>query len=96
MSRLGTLDSAAISTEFLKVTDNFCKSVFKDSSVKSLKDGYTVTGRVLGHLAKTYVDTISSGAVPCLENAVIAMAMIENEAAVKEGLDIYQSAMEKL
>jgi len=45
---------------------------------------------------KTYVDTISSGAVPCLENAVIAMAMIENEAAVKEGLEVYQSGMEKL
>ena len=43
-----------------------------------------------------YVDTISSGAVPCLENAVIAMSMIENEAAVKEGLEVYQSGMEKL
>ncbi|XP_016391374.1 guanylate-binding protein 1-like [Sinocyclocheilus rhinocerous] len=52
--------------------------------------------RFLGHLAKTYVDTISSGAVPCLENAVIAMAMIENQAAVKEGLEVYQSGMEKL
>ncbi|KAK2892417.1 hypothetical protein Q8A67_012405 [Cirrhinus molitorella] len=86
MSRLGSLDSADISSKFLKVSDHFCKFVFDDSSVKRLKDGYTVTGRVLGHLAKTYVDTISSGAVPCLENAVIAMAMIENEAAVKEGL----------
>ncbi|RXN35914.1 guanylate-binding 1-like protein [Labeo rohita] len=76
--------------------DNFCKFVFNDSSVKRLKDGYTVTGRVLGHLAKTYVDTISSGSVPCLENAVIAMAMIENEAAVKVGLQVYQSGMEKL
>ncbi|XP_016115678.1 guanylate-binding protein 2-like [Sinocyclocheilus grahami] len=36
------------------------------------------------------------GAVPCLENAVIAMAMIENQAAVKEGLEVYQSGMEKL
>ncbi|RXN12691.1 guanylate-binding 1-like protein [Labeo rohita] len=79
-----------------KVTDNFCKFVFRDSSVKRLKDGHTVTGRVLGHLAKTYVDTISSGSVPCLENAVIAMAMIENEAAVKVGLQVYKSGMEKL
>jgi len=43
-----------------------------------------------------YVDTISSGAVPCLENAVLAMANIENEAAVKEGLQVYKSGMEKL
>ncbi len=51
---------------------------------------------VLGHLVKAYVDTIASGAVPCLENAVIAMAMIENEAAVQEGLEVYQSGMEQL
>uniref|UniRef100_A0A8C1IK39 GB1/RHD3-type G domain-containing protein n=1 Tax=Cyprinus carpio TaxID=7962 RepID=A0A8C1IK39_CYPCA len=96
MSRLGSLASADISSEFLKVTDHFCKFVFHDSCVKRLKVGHTVTGRVLGHLAKTYVDTISSGAVPCLENAVIAMATIENKAAVKEGLQVYQSEMEKL
>lgn len=52
--------------------------------------------KVLGHLAKTYVDTISSGAVPCLENAVIALSTIENEAALQEGLEVYQSGMEKL
>ncbi|KTG02992.1 hypothetical protein cypCar_00006003, partial [Cyprinus carpio] len=50
----------------------------------------------LGHLVKTYVDTIASGAVPCLENAVIAMALIENEAAFQEGLEVYQSGMEKM
>ncbi|RXN12688.1 guanylate-binding 1-like protein [Labeo rohita] len=95
MSCLESL-SAAISSEFLKVTDHFCQFVFNYSSVKRLKDGYTVTGRVLGHLANTYVDTISSGSVPCLENAVIAMAVIENEASVKVGLQVYQSGMEKL
>ncbi|XP_048011197.1 guanylate-binding protein 1-like [Megalobrama amblycephala] len=96
VSRLESLDPADISSDFLEVTDRFCKFVFNKSHVKKLKDGITVTGRVLGHLAKTYVDTISSGAVPCLENAVIAMAMIENESAVKEGLEVYQSGMEKL
>ncbi|XP_016382888.1 guanylate-binding protein 2-like [Sinocyclocheilus rhinocerous] len=96
VSRLERLDPADLSTEYLEVTGRFCKFVFDKSDVKKLKDGYTVTGRVLGHLAGIYVDTISSGAVPCLENAVIAMAMIENQAAVKEGLEVYQSGMEKL
>ncbi|KAI2645841.1 Guanylate-binding protein 1 [Labeo rohita] len=96
VSYLETLDPAEISKRFLEVSDRFCQFIFNQSEVKNLKDGYTVTGRVLGHLAKTYVDTISSGAVPCLENAVIAMAVIENEAAVKEGIDMYQSEMEKL
>ncbi|XP_073694035.1 guanylate-binding protein 4-like [Garra rufa] len=94
MSCLEGLDSADI--KFLMATDNFCKFVFHDNNIKRLKDGYTVTGKVLGHLAKIYVDTISSGAVPCVENAVIAMAKIENEAAVKEGLEVYQTEMEKL
>ncbi|XP_073693974.1 guanylate-binding protein 4-like [Garra rufa] len=58
MSCLESLDPADLSSEFLKVTDNFCKFVFHDSRVKKLKDGHTVTGRVLGHLVKTYVDTI--------------------------------------
>uniref|UniRef100_A0A671Q3J3 Guanylate-binding protein 6-like n=1 Tax=Sinocyclocheilus anshuiensis TaxID=1608454 RepID=A0A671Q3J3_9TELE len=96
VSYLETLDPAEISQRFLEVTGRFCQFIFDQSQVKNLKDGHTVTGRVLGHLVKTYVDTIASGAVPCLENAVISMALIENEAAVKEGLEVYQSGMEKL
>ncbi|XP_057179967.1 guanylate-binding protein 6-like [Triplophysa rosa] len=96
VSRLESLAPADLDPKFMEVTDCFCRLVFQDSQVKTLKDGYTVTGRVFGNLAKTYVDTISSGAVPCLENAVIAMATIENEAAVKEGLELYKSGMEKL
>lgn len=45
---------------------------------------------------KTYVDTLSSGKVPFLENAVLAMALIENEAALKDGLEVYQTGMETL
>ncbi|XP_055045667.2 guanylate-binding protein 4-like [Misgurnus anguillicaudatus] len=93
---LETLDQAEISKHFLEVADRFCQFIFNQSQIKHLKDGHKVTGRVLGHLAKTYVETISSGAVPCLENAVIAMATIENEGAVKEGLEVYKSGMEKL
>uniref|UniRef100_A0A672N480 Guanylate-binding protein 1-like n=1 Tax=Sinocyclocheilus grahami TaxID=75366 RepID=A0A672N480_SINGR len=96
VSYLETLDPAEISKRFLEVTGRFCQFIFDQSQVKNLKDGHTVTGRVLGHLVKTYVDTIASGAVPCLENAVISMALIENEAAFQEGLEVYQSGMEKL
>ncbi|KAK7122120.1 hypothetical protein R3I93_023056 [Phoxinus phoxinus] len=96
VSHLETLDQADISKKFLEVTDRFSQFIFDQSQVKNLKDGCTVTGRVLGHLVKMYVDTFSGGAVLCLENAVIAMAMIENESAMKEGLEVYQSGMEKL
>ena len=47
-------------------------------------------------MVKMYVEIFSSGGVPCLENAVLAMAQLENEAAVKEGLEVYESGMEQL
>lgn len=51
---------------------------------------------VLSHLVNTYVETIAKGSVPCLENAVLAMAQIENQAAVDEGLAVYQRGMEEV
>ncbi|XP_036418334.1 guanylate-binding protein 1-like isoform X5 [Colossoma macropomum] len=95
MARLESLDERDIWPDFLKVTQRFCDYIFKESNVKTLKGGHKVTGRMFGHLVKLYVDTICSGKVPCLENAVVAMAQIENQAAVQEGLKVYQSGMEK-
>lgn len=43
-----------------------------------------------------FVDTISSGKVPCLDNAVVALANLENQAAVQEALKVYQSGMEEV
>ena len=51
---------------------------------------------VLGHLAKEYVDTISSGGMPCLENAVVTISELENKAAVEDGTRVYQTGMEQL
>ncbi|XP_043094391.1 guanylate-binding protein 6-like isoform X4 [Puntigrus tetrazona] len=96
VSHLQRLDPAELSPDFQEVTQRFCKFIFDRSEVKKLKDGHTVTGRVLGQFAKTYVDSISSGQVPFLENAVLAMAQIENEAALKEGLEVYHTGMETL
>ncbi|XP_073783813.1 guanylate-binding protein 4 [Danio rerio] len=92
---LESLDPAEISDRFLEVSDRFCQFINEQSPVKLLKDGHTVTGRVLGHLAELYVNTISSGAVPCLENAVVALAQIENQAALQEALQVYQEGMEE-
>ncbi|XP_063070809.1 guanylate-binding protein 1-like [Engraulis encrasicolus] len=93
---LDTLKSSDLDSKFLEVTTRFCAFVFDNSPAKKLSDGYTVNGRVFAGLVKVYVDTIASGAVPCLENAVVAMAQIENEAAVKKGLAEYEGGMMKL
>ena len=47
----------------------------------------------LGKLVVTYVDTINSGAVPRLENAVTALAQLENSAAVQKAADHYSEQM---
>ncbi|XP_021323188.1 guanylate-binding protein 4 [Danio rerio] len=95
MSTLERLGPADLCPEFQEVSKRFCTCVYEKSEVKRLKDGHTVTGRVLGHLAELYVNTISSGAVPCLENAVVALAQIENQAALQEALQVYQVGMEE-
>uniref|UniRef100_A0A3B1K5U9 GB1/RHD3-type G domain-containing protein n=1 Tax=Astyanax mexicanus TaxID=7994 RepID=A0A3B1K5U9_ASTMX len=73
--------------------EHFCDHVFTESRVKTLKGGHRVTGRMFSHLVRLYVETISSGNMPCLENAVVTLAQIENQAAVQEGLKVYQSGM---
>ncbi|KAJ1132941.1 hypothetical protein NDU88_011242 [Pleurodeles waltl] len=66
------------------------------AEVKRGKDGYQLNGRMFSSLAQTYVETILSGVVPCLENAVLSLATIENEAAVKEAAGHYASQMHQL
>ena len=41
----------------------------------------------------TYVDTINTGAVPCLENAVTTLAQLENSAAVQKAAGHYSEQM---
>ncbi len=43
----------------------------------------------LGNLAEVYVEAIRSGNVPCLENAVVSLAKIQNVRALEEALQFY-------
>ncbi|XP_070261645.1 guanylate-binding protein 6-like [Myotis yumanensis] len=74
---------------------NFCDYIFTAAKTKILREGIIVTGNRLGTLAKTYVDTIKSGAVPCLENAVITLAECENSAAMQKAADHCSQQMAK-
>ena len=40
----------------------------------------------LGTLVQTYVNAINCGDLPCMENAVLALAEIENSAAVQKAI----------
>lgn len=44
----------------------------------------------------TYVEAIRNGAMPCIENAIVALARTENQAAVHDAVKCYEEKMEVL
>lgn len=50
---------------------------------------------MLANLVTTYVDTIRSGQVPCMESAVLALAEIENSAAIHDATVRYGELMDQ-
>uniref|UniRef100_A0A8C9WM39 Guanylate-binding protein 1-like n=1 Tax=Scleropages formosus TaxID=113540 RepID=A0A8C9WM39_SCLFO len=89
------LNDGDLEPNFVKQTSKFCSYIFSNSKVKMLSGGITVTGNMLGNLAVTYVDSIRSGQVPCLENAVVALAQIENSSAVEKAHALYMRLLEE-
>ncbi|XP_054448026.1 guanylate-binding protein 6-like [Pteronotus mesoamericanus] len=79
--------------KFQEQTKNFCSYILTQGRTKTLREGIMVTGKRLKTLVVTYVDTINSGAVPCLENAVTTLAEQENSAAVQKAADHYSQQM---
>ncbi|XP_037010322.2 guanylate-binding protein 6-like isoform X1 [Artibeus jamaicensis] len=79
--------------KFQEQTKNFCSYIYTQSRTKTLREGIVVTGKRLQTLVVNYVNTINSGAVPCLENAVTTLAQIENSAAVQKAADHYSEQM---
>nr|XP_055059192.1 guanylate-binding protein 1-like isoform X1 [Misgurnus anguillicaudatus] len=96
MTHLESLQEQDLAPGFLEATDHFCEYIFVKSDVKKLKGGRRVTGKMLGQLAQIYVDTISSGNVACLDNAVVTLANLENQAAVEEALQVYKNGMKEV
>ncbi|XP_069497007.1 guanylate-binding protein 1-like [Ambystoma mexicanum] len=95
LAALETLKEDQLEPDFITQTQKFCQYIYNYADIKTIKGGHVVTGTLLGNLALTYVDAIRSGTIPCMENAVIALAQIENSAAVQEALAQYVMGMEK-
>ncbi|KAM6330435.1 guanylate-binding protein 1-like [Alca torda] len=93
--RLEELQDDEMDCEFQQQVEKFCSHIWEKSLPKTIPGGRMVTGTLLGKLAETYVETIRSGAVPCLESAVLALAKTVNAAAVKEAVTLYQDLMEQ-
>ncbi|XP_036111585.1 guanylate-binding protein 6-like [Molossus molossus] len=93
LAHIETVAKHQMDPKFLEQTKMFCSYIFTQARTKTLREGIPVTGKRLRTLVVTYVDTIKSGAVPCLENAVTALAELENSAAVQKAADHYTEQM---
>ncbi|MEE6519038.1 hypothetical protein FKM82_030452, partial [Ascaphus truei] len=93
LQRLEELPESELEEEFVEQTQRFCTYVFENGRVKSLPEVEIINGKLLGSLAVTYVEAIRSGSVPCMENAVLALAEIENAGAMEDALSKYEAEM---
>ncbi|XP_072203741.1 guanylate-binding protein 1-like [Excalfactoria chinensis] len=95
LCRLEELREEELQPGFRKKVDAFCRYIWEEAPVKVLLGGRQVTGSALACLAEKYMAAISSGAVPCVESAVTALARAENSAAVQAAVAEYQKGMEQ-
>ncbi|KAM9368070.1 guanylate-binding protein 1-like [Phaethornis superciliosus] len=92
---LDEVEDEKLEPEFLRQMEKFCSYIWEHAPVKRVPGGHIITGKLLGKLAASYVEVIRSGAVPCLESAVKALAKAENAAAVEEAVRLYRELMEQ-
>lgn len=90
---LDNVQESQLEPDFVQQSVEFCEYIYGNSPVKTLSGGYTMTGRGLGELAVSYVESIRSGSIPSIENAVLALAKIENARAVQEAFSKYDEMM---
>ncbi|XP_014919886.1 guanylate-binding protein 1-like [Acinonyx jubatus] len=93
LGQLETLHDNDLDPEFVQQASAFCSYIFKNSKTKTLSGGIKVNGPRLEKLVQTYVDAISRGDLPCMENAILALAQIENAAAVQKAIAHYDQQM---
>ncbi|XP_056400667.1 guanylate-binding protein 4-like [Hyla sarda] len=93
LQNMDNVQESQLDPAFVQQTKRFCQYIYEASPVKTLSGGYTMTGRGLGDVAVSYVESIRSGSIPSMENAVVALAKIENARAVQEALSKYDEMM---
>ncbi|XP_029417055.1 uncharacterized protein LOC103730113 [Nannospalax galili] len=89
LSELETLHDNELDSDFVQQVEGFCSHIFTYAKAKALPGGIKVNGPRLEKLVLTYLSAITSGALPCMENAVLALAKMENSAAVKNAIAHY-------
>ncbi|XP_062995937.1 guanylate-binding protein 1-like [Elgaria multicarinata webbii] len=95
LHRLEQMQESELDPDFVEQAAQFCRYIYCTSMAKTIPGGHVVTGHLLAKLVVTYVETICSGQVPCMENAVLALAEIENTAAVNDAVARYVELMKQ-
>ncbi|KAG1934977.1 guanylate-binding protein 1 isoform X1 [Pimephales promelas] len=93
MRKMEELTEKDLDSEFLEQANTFCHYIYDNADPKIVCGGRTITGSALGNLAEVYVESIRSGKVPCLENAVVSLSKIQNDRAVEQALESYMTEM---
>ncbi|XP_010364447.2 guanylate-binding protein 3 isoform X2 [Rhinopithecus roxellana] len=93
LARLEKLHDEELDPEFVQQVADFCSYIFSNSKTKTLSGGIKVNGPRLESLVLTYIDAISSGDLPCMENTILALAQRENSVAVQKAIAHYDQQM---
>ncbi|XP_072505122.1 guanylate-binding protein 1-like isoform X3 [Notamacropus eugenii] len=93
LQHLDKLHDDELDVDFVENTKNFCDYIYDEAKAKTLPGGGMVNGPRLGNLILNYVEAITSGDIPCMENTVLALAELENSAAVQKALTLYEELM---
>ncbi|CAH2318801.1 guanylate binding 5 isoform X1 [Pelobates cultripes] len=93
LQHLEDLQDLDLNKVFVEQTRRFCNYTLTEGRVKTLAGGREINGRLLGNLAKTYVEAIHSGSIPCMESAVVVLAKMENDEALKDVVSTYRAMM---
>ncbi|XP_043856550.1 guanylate-binding protein 4-like [Dromiciops gliroides] len=93
LTHLEDVQESQLEPAFKDQIADFCFYIFSNTKPKALSGGIMVNGNRLGRLLETYVKTISSGDIPCLDNAALELAQTENSAAVQKAANHYVKQM---
>ncbi|XP_062047661.1 guanylate-binding protein 5-like isoform X2 [Lepus europaeus] len=93
ISQLETLSDDDLEPLFVQQVAEFCSYIFNHSMTKTLPGGIKVNGPFLESLLLTYINAISRGDLPCMENAVLTLTQKENTAAVQKAIAHYDQQM---
>ncbi|XP_074122393.1 guanylate-binding protein 1-like isoform X2 [Sminthopsis crassicaudata] len=93
--KIEQLHDDELDVDFVESAENFTNHIYNKAKAKTLPGGAMVNGPRLGNLVVSYVEAITSGDIPCMENAVLALAEQENSAAVQKAFTVYEKMMKK-